>query len=474
MSRSETGYGKEPSHFGEKKPYSSACTLSLTESASGLPGKQQARFLRHLRLTFFTIYRRTFTVIFLANAIGLLILLQKSTIRTIPLDGLATWASSNFLIAILFRQDFCVNCIFRTAWLVPWSIPVGIRGLIARVYTYGGIHSGAAIAGTMWFASFTVLWTLRYSPNGWYSCSMLTITLSILLLLILILIFAFPALRSRLHNTFELTHRFLGWTCILLFWTQVVLLTHQTAKSFSSPFVALLIRQPTFWNLSLMTAMLMFPWLRLRKWDFTAEKLSSHALRLYFVHRVHRFSCISLSTSPLREWHPFATFPSTDPQKPGGSLIISAAGDWTQDVISSNGARRTFWIKGAPKAGVLSLSCIFKRVVIVTTGSGIGPYLSSILDRPTGQFCRLVWSTRSPTLIFGGEIVEQVERADPDAVIIDTDTMGRPDLVTVAWKVWNETQAEAVFVLSNKVVTKKVVYGLESRGVRAYGPIWDS
>jgi hypothetical protein len=31
-----------------------------------------------------------------------------------------------------------------------------------------------------------------------------------------------------------------------------------------------------------------------------------------------------------------------------------------------------------------------------------------------------------------------------------------------------------VFVLSNERVTRKVVYGLESRGVPAFGPIWDS
>jgi len=47
-------------------------------------------------------------------------------------------------------------------------------------------------------------------------------------------------------------------------------------------------------------------------------------------------------------------------------------------------------------------------------------------------------------------------------------------LVEVAWNTWRETRAEAVFVLSNELVTRKVVYGLDSRGVPAFGPIWDS
>ena len=70
--------------------------------------------------------------------------------------------------------------------------------------------------------------------------------------------------------------------------------------------------------------------------------------------------------------------------------------------------------------------------------------------------------------------MNEVAKVDPDAILIDTSEMGRPDLVEVAWNTWRETRAEAVFVLSNELVTRKVVYGLDSRGVPAFGPIWDS
>jgi ketopantoate hydroxymethyltransferase len=59
-------------------------------------------------------------------------------------------------------------------------------------------------------------------------------------------------------------------------------------------------------------------------------------------------------------------------------------------------------------------------------------------------------------------------------VVIDTDEMGRPDLVQVAWRCYKEVGAEAVFVLSNERVTRRVVRELEGRGVPAFGPIWDS
>ncbi|KAF2653587.1 hypothetical protein K491DRAFT_577455, partial [Lophiostoma macrostomum CBS 122681] len=435
---------------------------------------------RHLRLTIFTAYRVLLSFVLLVNLAGLVRLFTRESFEHLKPEALATWASSNFLLSILARQDFFINLIFRTAWLVPWWFPLRLRRLISRVYTYGGIHTGAAIAGTFWFTFFTVLLTIRFVQLNIYIVLTLAVSWSICSLLEVIIVLALPQFRSHHHNTFEVTHRFLGWACILLFWTQLVLLTLHTAHTSAIPFAIHLIRQPTFWNLTLITAMILLPWLRLRKWTFTPTLLSPHALHLDFPNPVHRFSCLSISSSPLREWHAFATFPSTDPNKPGSSLIVSAAGDWTTSLIvsastpSNPNPKLTFYTKGSPKAGVLSLSCLYPRVVLLTTGSGIGPALSSLLDRPPAQICRLVWSTRSPLTTFGAGLIAQVESVDPDAVVIDTDELGRPDLVQVAWKCYCEIGAEAVFVLSNERVTRRVVYGLESRGVPAFGPIWDS
>jgi hypothetical protein len=37
-----------------------------------------------------------------------------------------------------------------------------------------------------------------------------------------------------------------------------------------------------------------------------------------------------------------------------------------------------------------------------------------------------------------------------------------------------ESGAEAVICISNRDVTRRVVQGLEQRGIPAFGPIWDS
>jgi hypothetical protein len=63
---------------------------------------------------------------------------------------------------------------------------------------------------------------------------------------------------------------------------------------------------------------------------------------------------------------------------------------------------------------------------------------------------------------------------DSQAVVIDTHIEGRKDLVVIAYTLYMEEGAEAVFCVSNKALTRNVVYELGSRGVPTFGPIWDS
>ena len=44
----------------------------------------------------------------------------------------------------------------------------------------------------------------------------------------------------------------------------------------------------------------------------------------------------------------------------------------------------------------------------------------------------------------------------------------------MSYNMAKEKGAEAVIIISNEKITKKVVYGLETRGIAAYGAIWDS
>jgi hypothetical protein len=87
---------------------------------------------------------------------------------------------------------------------------------------------------------------------------------------------------------------------------------------------------------------------------------------------------------------------------------------------------------------------------------------------------QLVWSTRDPRATYGDALVDAVTTALPGAVIWDTTEQGKPDLLRLARRAYADSGAEAVFVVSNQAVTRRLVHELERLGIPAFGPIWDS
>ena len=59
-------------------------------------------------------------------------------------------------------------------------------------------------------------------------------------------------------------------------------------------------------------------------------------------------------------------------------------------------------------------------------------------------------------------------------VILDTRKYGKHDMVKLNYRLVREFNAEAVCIISNQKLTRKVVYGMVSRGIPAFGAIWDS
>ncbi|PVH90708.1 integral membrane protein TmpA [Periconia macrospinosa] len=449
----------------------------LNEAKDGaqlsLPAKRQSRYIRAVRHTLWNVYRRLFSIVFLANVAALIALLctTKELIH-INLWHLATATSTNIWVGTTIRQDCMQIILYKTAWLVPHSAPLRLRRIVAKLYENGGVHSGCGVAGAMWFTALTVLLTIQFTRLIFTSVAILVLTYVLQTLFMVLLVLAYPSLRSKYHNAFEVTHRFLGWTITILFWVELGLLASTDSLATKTPVGTILVEQPAFWFLILITIHTILPWLNLHRWEFSPENLSKHAVRLHFKQTVSPYTGIAISKSPLFEWHPFATMPSLSGEPTGGSLIVSSAGDWTKQTVES--PKTSYWVKGYPKPGVLGMSLIFRQVVVVTTGSGIGPCLSILASKHRRTECRVLWSSPSPLGIFGEEIVGCVKRVDADARIIDTKKEGRPDMVMLAYRMYVEAEAEAVFVISNPSLTKKIVYAMECRGVPAFGPVWDS
>ncbi|KAL8723373.1 MAG: hypothetical protein Q9181_007297 [Wetmoreana brouardii] len=454
---------------------------SLPEKEFILPPEKGAHSYMWLRYYFFTMYRRLFSIVFIGNLATILtIFAYRRTLDNLQLSDLATATASNITVALLMRQEYVINLLFTVACSVPTWVPLLIRRNCAKVFHIGGIHSSAGVAAVFWFAILTVAATIglvapEKSSLGKTNVAIVVVVYIILALCISIIATAYPSVRAKRHNLFEKTHRFAGWTILVFFWILTIL--SADASRGNMPLSKAITRDPTLYLLIISTISVILPWLRLRKVPVRSEVLSSHAIRLHFSYtNTYPGTAIRISERPLMEWHAFATV--AKPGVDGFSLVVSNAGDWTKRQIGR--APEKLWVRGIPACGVLRIAPLFKRIVLVATGSGIGPCMPVLLAKKIPM--RVFWSTPNPEQTFGEEIIASVKGADPDAVIWNTRKQGKPDMVKEAWKLVVESgmtkdgryEVEAVCIIANKKVTEMVVRGMEVRGMAAYGAIFDS
>lgn len=386
----------------------------------------------------------------------------------VDLAAVSNVVLANIALAVLIRQQYVINLLFRLATMAPTSWPLRVRWTLGKVYHFGGLHVGGAIAGTAWYAAFVAALGFHLSRGlDGATVPLVALTVAVLVLLVAMVVTAWPSLRARLHDRFERTHRFGGWAVLALFWVQTVLVA---ADAGNGGVLANLTTSVAFWTLIVLTTSVALPWLRLRKVPVEITTPSSHVALTRFDHGVTPFagSSTAVSRSPLMEWHSFANVPS--PGEDGFRLTISRAGDWTGSLIDDTPSH--LWVKGIPTAGVANIEVLFTKVVYVATGSGIGPCLPHLLAGEVPS--HLVWATRNPRRTYGDELVDEILAVQPDAEIWDTDAHGKPDLVALAHEACVAHGAEAAICISNKKVTWQVVEGLEVRGIPAYGAIWDS
>ncbi|KAL0940436.1 AMP-binding enzyme [Colletotrichum truncatum] len=438
-----------------------------------IPAKTHGKPVRGFIHRIAIVYRRLFTIVGLFNIAAVISLLFAGFKR----EWLANLTAINLVVAVLIRQDFVVNALYTITCSVPKSWPLSIRKRCAKIIHLGGVHSGAAVSAGAWLLASNIsdeVCQLTDCPNwGYQSTASKVISWMLTGLFTITIGLAWPSFRKKHHDIFEMTHRFVGWTMLGMFWAQTVLAAND-GKEPSMSLGEACLRTPGLWLLAIATLSIATSWFFLRKVPVDAEVLSNHAIRLHFDYTVPVNGTASkLSMRPLLEWHSFATIPAPESvgQRPKGySLVVSNAGDWTKNCIEKPPTH--IWVRGVPTCGVMRIATCFNRVVVIATGSGIGPLLGHIQEPSCAT--QLIWSTPKPEQTFGKEMLDSIKAKIPNAVIHDTKLLGRPDLVKMGYNLAKSFQAEAVIIIANEKITKKVVYGLETRGIPAYGAIWDS
>ncbi|KAF7562593.1 hypothetical protein G7046_g1545 [Stylonectria norvegica] len=443
----------------ELKSQASMSTLStITEKldlTQDVPSKQTPQPFRGLKHRLFIVYRTLFSLISVVNVAALLcvILLKPRS------EWLGTITAINLAAAVLVRQDLVINVLYTITCSVPRRLPLWIRTRCANIYHLGGVHSGAGVCATAWLVVSTIRSTICRSSScdGQQTGSLATQVVSWLLcgLCCLLVGTAWPSFRKQYHDQFERFHRFAGWTALALFWVRTILSLDDSRRDSQSLGMAV-VKSPDFWLLLVATSSIATSWFSLRKVSVDAEVLSDHAVRLHFDYTVPvNGSFTRVSRRPLIEWHSFATIPAPQvtQRAKGYSLVVSNAGDWTRSCIQDPPTK--LWVRGVPTCGVMRIATLFNRLVVIATGSGIGPLLGHI----NSQSCptQLIWSTSRPEETFGSEMISAIRDKVPDAVIHDTKLLGRPDLVRMGFNLARSFDAEAVIIIANEKITKKIV-----------------
>lgn len=124
-----------------------------------LAEKRHGSVARNIRYRLMSVYRRLFSIVFLAN-LGMAIAIAVTKRCTV--EWLAAACLGNLTATVVMRHDHMVNMLFRSFASVPRSWPLWIRRHCAKVYTFGGIHSGCAFFSVIWLIWLTGSLTHNY------------------------------------------------------------------------------------------------------------------------------------------------------------------------------------------------------------------------------------------------------------------------------------------------------------------------
>ena len=410
------------------------------------------------------------------------ILLLVDFYETIYLTDISTaiFSVSNILVAILVRNELILHLLYRLAVWTSIKIVHGKYYLNSGVDYIGGVHASCATWGFLWL----IVDVLQQFGNPSDPLSMATsndpisiATSSILLtLLFIIILAATPPFRHKFHDTFEISHRYLGWTCLS------ILVLHQFRFQFiialnqAYPLETLL-TNPVLLMIALMILSIFLPWISVQCFDNFRMHCPSQGVLVVTLPGsadVGTFARISLDGI---EWHSFSVAETRFCKETAESeihLIIGAVGDWTKNLIrqvEKGNLPKRIWVRRVKPPGFMFSINAYSRVVVIATGAGIAPVIPHVIKN-SHKLC-IVWIGNEHEQTYGKELWSLLD-SHPRCNIFDTGMHGRPNVEQLAIQAVQDFRAQAVFCVSNKAVTSDVIKACLAKGIPAYGASWDS
>ncbi|XAR66556.1 hypothetical protein NMG60_11012832 [Bertholletia excelsa] len=417
----------------------------------------------------FTVYKRLFVVCLSLNITGLV--LAATGHFPFGRKRAAFFSIINILALTLCRSEAFLRVVFWAAVKVfgrQW-IPLPLKTAVtALLQSLGGVHSGCGVSSIAWLI-YAIVRTLKHRDNT--SSEITAVASTILFLLCLSSLAAFPLVRHMHHNVFERTHRFAGWTALALLWAFIVLTISYDpeTKSYGNQIGTRLVKQPEFWLTMTITVLIILPWMTVRRVAVKVSAPSGHASIIKFQGGVKPGILGRISPSPLSEWHAFGIISDG---KGEHMMLAGAVGDFTKSLVSDPPSH--LWVRQVHFAGLPYLVNMYKRVLLVATGSGICVFLSFLLQPCAAEVC-LLWVAKGVEQNFGMQIKEWASGYPKEKVIVhDTAVLGRPNVSEMSVDAAKRWGAEVVIVTSNPEGSRDVVNACKGAGIPAFGPIWDS
>ncbi|KAI4949358.1 hypothetical protein J4E91_005097 [Alternaria rosae] len=452
---------------------------SLTSSS--VLSKPKIKFRHRVRdvcLHWFTAYRILIGLTFAINIAVLAVKIRGNRHDHPAISGSLIAAAANIFAAVFVRQEDLINVSFSFVAKTPVSLPLWLRKIIADFHHYGGLHIGCSMSALLWYCYFVFLDTSHFLEHtrqrvatGWMWADIIT-CYAFLLAILCICVLAHPHLRVRFHDAFEKTHRFGGWTALLVLWLNA-------GVSSCNPDSPPLYANAALWLLAGTTFLIALPWTRIRRVAITTQPVSSREVKVTFPYKNMPYtSTTRFSLSPVLEWHAFATIPcSPSSDNPFAYIVVSQAGDWTKAMIKSPPTH--IWVRKPAAKNFLSFAPLFNSLLLVATGAGIGPLLSLLCSpaiarmREQGRQIRVMWCVYDPDAAHWQFVQDIIRNVDPEPKIFDS-REGRPDLAFEAEFMKEQYGIEAVMIVSNPMVTREIVEKVKAKDGAAYGAVFDS
>ncbi|PLW45013.1 hypothetical protein PCASD_06977 [Puccinia coronata f. sp. avenae] len=421
-------------------------------------------------VTWFTPYRQLFVLILGVNFLGASAALLGYW--PWPMEHLTSLVVGNALLAISVRSEWVLRFLY---WLAvktfrPRIFPLWLRvKVVSILYHIGGVHSGSGLSALLWLTLGSSIHFQNPSEHNIIILISLGICEACMYLTCLA---AFPFIRGRHHNLFEMIHRFVGWIGILSTIVFVIVdsLWDMDNQSWDSS-ASRLITKPELWFLITIVIIIFFSWITIMRVPVTILTSSDKASVIRVPGGLTSGLHTRISLGGLREWHIFGSI-SEGKDADYHYVVAAVQGEFTRMLNIEKPAM--LYTKRWKPCGLPYFSRLFKRGVAMCTGSGIGAVASTCMQHDSWF---LIWIGPNLENTYGQEIMQLICNRIPESRRLIWDTrgpLGRPNVVPLLQETYRYWKAEVALFIGSPGMNSQVLQSCQALKTPVFGSIWDA